>query len=84
MANTGFIKISTEEYKELLVTKIQHENLLDVLFDDPGLSWDKKRLTFNDTDLNSYLKISEREVYEAVLDKLQREDAKKNEEDPNE
>lgn len=75
--NEPTVTISLETYNDLLLAHERLEMLLDNIYDGGCLTWDKKRIDFNDVTMGAVLHFIDphgyQEAFESLLDEERRE-----------
>lgn len=75
MEEYGTITISTEEYKALIATKIQHEMLMNALFGSASLNWKKNGLKYDEDILNPVISAMDYDDYISCLSAMKEKEA---------
>lgn len=68
-----YVAIPVDEYAELIESRSNLDIFCNALYGGARLSWDKKSLQFNDSDLNAVLKAVNTGMYSRHLMNLQKE-----------
>lgn len=67
------ISLNIVEYDDKTIAEKERDNLIDLIFEDLGLSYDKKHLAFNGAGVIAYLKAVYPNRYEKKLETLKNE-----------
>ena len=69
---TTMVSISLAEYKHLAVTEATLVMLIDVLYNGAILSFDKRKLIFDDTALEHLLRVMDADRYNRTLEAVKK------------
>jgi len=72
MEDCNFIKVNVFDYVDLVLKAEEFDNILNCIFEDATITYDKKRLEYSDRQdkLMNYLQIIEKQKYEKRLNEL--------------
>ena len=65
---TQSINISLSRYEELIYAEIELRSLIEAIYQDVSLSYDKKKLSIDSSSLENYLRVADSKRYWTAYD----------------